>query len=324
MTDRRAFIGSVVAGLLAAPVDAYAQVPTKISRIGILGNTEGPSWDGLRRGLRELGYVDGRTIIMEWRWADGKTDRFPDMASELVQLKVDLIVTSSTSATAAAKKATVSIPIVMLNSSYPDKIGLVESLARPGGNITGFSNVSADLMAKRLELLKEIAPKVSRVAVLWNSASPIAPLGFREMVAAAAVVGVEIQSIEVRTPDDHPAAFATMTAGRADAFHAFGDPVNFKNAQLIVDFAVKNQLPSSYEERFFVEAGGLMSYGPNFFDTYRRAATYVDKILKGAKPGDLPIEQPTSFEFVINSETAKTLGLTPPRSLLLRATEILR
>ncbi len=265
-----------------------------------------------------------RNVAMEWRWADGKADRYPALAAELVQLKVDLIVTSSTPATLAAKQATSTIAILMLNSAYPDKIGLVESLARPGGNITGFSNVAPELAGKKLQLLKEMVPKVSRVAVLWNPANPLEVMGFRDMQAAAAVVGLEIQSIEVRGPDDYPAAFAAVTAGRADALHAYVNPVNSRNYQLIVDFALKSRLPSSFDERLFVVAGGLFSYGSSFIDTYQRSAIYVDKILKGAKPAEMPIQQPTKFEFVINLKTAKALGLTVPNSLLLRADEVIQ
>ena len=324
MADRRAFIGGVAGGLLASPLVTFALQHTKLPRIGILGSTYGTAWDAFRLGLRELGYVEGRNITMEWRWAEGKPDRFPELATELVELKVDLIVTSSTQAALAAKQATSSIPIVMTISSYPEKLGLAESLAHPGGNITGFSNMAPELIGKRLELLKAIAPKVSRVAVLWNPVSRIEPYGFREVLAGASAVGVEIQSVEVRTPDDYPAAFATVTASRADALHAFGNPVNFKHLQLIADFALRNLLPSSYEERAFVVAGGLLSYAPSFIDLYQRTASYVDKILKGAKPGDLPIQQPTKFEFVINSKTAKALGLTIARSLLMRADDVIQ
>ena len=271
-----------------------------------------------------MGYVDGRNVTMEWRWADGKADRYPALAAELVQLKADLIVTSSTPATLAAKQLTSSIPILMLNSAYPDKIGLVESLARPGGNITGFSNVGPELAGKRQQLLKEMVPKVSRVALLWNPANPLEVMGLRDMQAAAAVVGLEILSIEVRGPEDYPAAFSAVTAGGADALHAFVNPVNSRNYQLIIDFAVKNRLPSSFDEKGFVVAGGLFSYGSSFIDTYQRAATYADKILKGAKPADMPIQQPMKFEFVINLKTAKALGLPISQSLLLRANEIIQ
>ena len=324
MADRRTFIGSVACGLFGSPAITLAQQPAKVPRIGVLANSESPAWDAFRRGLRELGYVDGHNVAMEWRWADGKADRYPALAAELVQLKVDLIVTSSTPATLAAKQATSTIAILMLNSAYPDKIGLVESLARPGGNITGYSNLSADLMGKKLQLLKEMVPKAARVAVLWDPANPVAVMGFRDMLAAAAVVGLEIQSIEVRAPDDYPAAFAAVAAGRADVLHAHVNPVNSRNYQLIVDFALKNRLPSSFEERLFVVAGGLFSYGSSFSDTYQRSAIYVDKILKGAKPAEMPIQQPTKFEFVINLKTAKALGLTVPNSLLLRADEVIQ
>jgi putative ABC transport system substrate-binding protein len=216
------------------------------------------------------------------------------------------------------------IPILMLNSAYPDKIGVVESLARPGGNITGFSNVAPELAGKKQQLLKEMVPKVSRVALLLNPANPIEVMGLRDAQAAAAVVGLEILSIEVRAPEDFPAAFAAVTAGRADALHANVNPVNTRNYQLIVDFALKNRLPSGFEERSFVVAGGLFSYGSSFIDTYQRSAIYLDKILKGAKPADMPIQQPTKFEFVINLKTAKALGLTIPQSLLLRADEVIQ
>jgi putative ABC transport system substrate-binding protein len=324
VTDRRAFIGGVAGGLLASPLVTFAQQHTKLRRIGILDSIYGTPWDAFRRVLRELGYIEGRNITMEWRWAEGKADRFPELATELVELKVDLIVTASTQAALAAKQATGSIPIVMAICSYPEKMGLAESLAHPGGNITGFSNIAPELNGKRLELLKAIAPKVSRVAVLWNPASRIEQYGFQEMLARAAVGGVEIQSIEVRTPDDYPAAFATVTASPVEAFHAFGNPVNFMHRQLIADFALRNLLPSSYDAKVFVESGGLLSYGPSFIDLFQRAASYVDKILKGAKPGDLPIQQPTKFEFVINSKTAKALGLTIARSQLVLADEVIQ
>jgi putative tryptophan/tyrosine transport system substrate-binding protein len=323
VADRRAFIRHLAAGLVVSPA-AFAQQTAKVPRIGVLANSESAAWDGFRRGLLELGYADGRNVTIEWRWADGKADRYPAFAAELVQLKANLIVTSSTPATLAAKQATSSIPILMLNSAYPDKIGLVESLARPGGNITGFSHVGPELAGKRQQLLKELVPKVSRLAVLWNPANPIEVMALRDTQAGAAVVGLEILSIEVRGLEDYPAAFTTVTAGRADALHAFVNPVNSRNGQLIVDFAVKNRLPSSFDERSFVVAGGLFSYGSSFTDTYQRSATYVDKILKGEKPAEMPIQQPTKFEFVINLRTAKALGMTIPRSVLLQADEVIQ
>jgi len=323
-TNRRAFIGSVAGGLLAAQGTAFGQSASKVPRIGVLGNTDASAWDGFRQGMRDLGYVDGRNVAIDWRWANGIAAKYPELATELLQLKVDLLVTSSTPATLAAKQATRSVPIVMLNSAYPDKIGLVESLSHPGGNVTGFSNVTTELGGKRLELLREIAPGVSRLALLWNPDNPVEVIGHRESLANAAAVGVELLSIEVRSPSDHAAAFDAVVAGRANALHANGNPVNFKNFQLIVDFALGRRLPSSFEERNFVAAGGLLSYAPSYADTYRRGAVYVDKILKGAKPGDLPIQQPTRFEFVINLKTAQALGLSVPRSLQLRADEVIQ
>jgi len=325
MMMKRAALTVVLAlGLLATPLAADAQQAMKVYRIGVLGNENNPPWDGFRRGLRDLGYVDGRNLSMEWRWSEGKPDRFPALAMELVALRPDVIVASGTQAVRAAMEATSAIPIVMTTSSYPERIGLVKSLSRPGGNVTGLSNVGPELSGKKLELLKEIAPKVSRVAVLWNPASTVEPLALQELLTAAPAVGVEIQSVEVRSPDDFSAAFAAVSSSRVHAMLALGNPINFKGRQLIADFALRNRLPSIYDERLFVDAGGLMSYAPSFTDSFRRAATYVDKILKGAKPADLPVEQPTKFELVINARTAKILGLTIPQSVLLRADEIIQ
>ena len=325
MMMKRAALTVVLAlGLLATPLAAEAQQAMKVYRIGVLGNENNPPWDGFRRGLRDLGYVDGRNLSMEWRWSEGKPDRFPALAMELVALRPDVIVASGTQGVRAAMEATSAIPIVMTTSSYPEKIGLVKSLSRPGGNVTGLSNVGPELSGKKLELLKEIAPKVSRVAVLWNPASTVEPLALQELLTAAPAVGVEIQSVEVRSPDDFSAAFAAVSSSRVHAMLALGNPINFKGRQLIADFALRNRLPSIYDERLFVDAGGLMSYAPSFTDSFRRAAMYVDKILKGAKPADLPVEQPTKFELVINARTAKILGLTIPQSVLLRADEIIQ
>jgi putative ABC transport system substrate-binding protein len=213
----------------------------------------------------------------------------------------------------------------MTNSSFPEKVGLVETLARPGGNVTGFSNVNPQLVGKRLELIKEIAPRTSRLAALWNPTNPVEAMGLREITTAAAMVGgLEVVSVEVRTPEEHPAAFATMIARRVDGLQVFGSPVNFKNMQLIADFALTNRIVSSYDDRSFVDAGGLFSYASSFIDSYRRSATYVDKILKGAKPADLPIQHPTKFEFVLNLKTAKTLGLTIPGALLMRVDDLVQ
>ena len=324
MTDRRTFIGTLAGGLLASPLAAFAQQSTRLFRIGVLGNENNPPWEGFRRGLRELGYIDGQNITILWRWSDARTERFPALAAELVQAKVDVIVASSTPAIRAAKAATSTIPIVMAESAYPDKSGLVESLARPGGNVTGLSNYGPELMGKSLQFLKEIAPKVSRVAVLSNPGNPVEALAFKEVLAVAPGAGLAIQSIEVRTLDDYAAAFAQVTASRADALFAFGNPANFKNRQLIADFALKSRLPSLCQEKLFVESGGLLSYAPSYMDMFRRAATYVDKILKGANPAELPIEQPTKIELAINLRTAKALDLVVPQSLLLLADTVIQ
>jgi len=324
MTGRRRFIGALAGGVLAWPFGTLAQQPTKVFRIGVLGNENNPPWEGFRRGMRELGYVDGRNVTIDWRWSEGKTDRFPALAAELVQSKVDLIVVSGTQAARAARQATSTIPLVMTVSAYPDKIGLVESLGRPGGNLTGLSNLGPELMGKQFELLKEIDPKITRLAVLWNPESPVEKLVLAEMLAAGPGAGLQIHSIEVRTPEDAAAGFAAVTASRADALFALGNPINFKIRQLIAEFALKSRLPSLYQERLFVEAGGLVSYAPSFVDLFARAAGYVDKILKGAKPADLPVEQPTKFELTINLQTAKALGITITQPLLLRADKLIQ
>jgi putative ABC transport system substrate-binding protein len=323
VVTRRAFLGTLAGGLLAAPLTVEAQQAGRIYRIGVLGNENNPPWDGFRQGLRDLGYVDGRNLSMEWRWSEGKTDRLPALAIELVALRPDVIVASGTQAVRAAMEATSAIPIVMTTSSYPEKIGLVRSLSRPGGNVTGLSNVGPELSGKKLELVKQIAPKVSRVAVLWNPASTVEPLALQELLTAAAAVRVEIQSVAVRSPADFSAAFAAVSSSHVDALLALGNPINFRGRQLIADFALRNRLPSIYDERLFVDAGGLMSYAPSFPDMIRRLAGYVDKIVRGARPADLPIEQPTKFELTINLKTAKALGLTIPPSLLLRADQII-
>jgi putative ABC transport system substrate-binding protein len=320
----RVLIAILALTFVAISGPAVAQPQDKIHRVAVLGNENNPPWEGFRRGLRELGYVDGRNVTIEWRWSEGKPDRFPALATEVVALKPDVIVASGTQAIRAAKRATSAIPIVMTTSSYPDKIGLVDSLSRPGGNITGLSNVGPELSGKKLELLKEIAPKASRVAVVFNPASEVEPLVVQELSAIAPAVGFQIESVEVRNPDDFSAAFGRLSPNRVHALLALGNPINFRGRQLIADFALKNRLPSMHDERLFVEAGGLMSYAPSFTDAFHRAATFVDKILKGQRPADLPVEQPTKFELVINLKTAKTLELTIPQSVLIRADQIIQ
>jgi len=320
---RRVCIG-IAAGVLAPPFMARAQQREKVFRVGALASTGGTAWDAFGQAMRELGYVEGRNLVIEARFARGQPDRFPALAAELVDAKVDVIVTSSTQASLAAKGATTAIPIVMALSAYPEKMGLVESLARPGGNVTGFTNVAAQLSGKRFELLRQLAPRVSRLAMLWDPSSRIEVMALPDNKAAAAAIGMKLVSIEVRGRDDYAAAFAALKAQHADAITVNGNPVNFANAKQIAEFIVGSQLPSVFDVRLFVDAGGLFSYGTDYLDLFRRSAGYVDKILKGARPGDLPVQQPTKFELVINARTAKALNLAIPGELQLRADAVLQ
>lgn len=310
-------------GLLFATAAIDARPAAKILRIGILGNQDNPPWQALRDELRHRGYVDGRNVTIDWRWSEGSPDRLPALARELLSRKPDVIVAAGTQAVAAAKAATSAIPIVMALSQEPEKLGLVDTLARPGGNVTGLSTYSPQLMAKRLELLKAIAPDVTRVAFVWDPTAQAQRVQLRDLPGAAAAAGVAVGSIEVRRPDDVAAALAAVDWSAGDALLVIGNPVTFKTRSLIAAFALRNRLPSVFEERMFVDAGGLLSYGPNFFDLYRRTAVYVDKVLKGARPADLPVEQPLTFELVVNRKTARALGLTIPATLLLRADQVI-
>jgi putative ABC transport system substrate-binding protein len=275
--------------------------------------------------LKDLGWVEGQNIVIEWRFAGGRAERLPDLAAELVRLQVDLIVVPSTPPALAAKNATKTIPIVTVGVGDPVGLGLVASLARPGGNITGLTGVvTPEIAGKQLELLKEAVPKVSRVAVLWNPATPGNALALRETEIAARVLGVELQLLEARSLNDFDSAFAAMTAKRAGALLVLGDVMFVTHRIRLAELVAKSRLPAMYGLREYVEAGGLMSYGPIASELFRRAATYVDKILKGAKPADLPVEQPTRFELVVNLKTAKALGLTIPQSVLIRADEVIR
>ena len=324
MTTRRQVSLAAGADFLVGAATGYAQPASKRPRIGVLANQDNPPWQGFRQGLRELGRIEGENLTVEWRWSEGRTERLPALAAELVALAVDIIVTSGTQAALAAKQATNRIPIVAALLSYPDRMGLVASLAHPGGNVTGLTTVSPELAGKRLELLKAIAPAVRRVAVLRNPKSPMERLGMDEFRTAAAVLDMQIVPVDAPTPDEFKAAFVAVAAQRADALVVVGNPVNFKGRQQITQFALASKLPSIFEERLFVTEGGLLSYAPSFFDMFRRTADYVDRILKGAQPADLPVEQPTRFELIINLKTAKALGLTIPQSLLLRADEVIR
>jgi putative ABC transport system substrate-binding protein len=329
MITRRVFVGSLTGGLLAAPLAADAQQAGKVPRIGFLGtrtlSDTSPYLDAFRQGLRELGWVEGQNIVIDDRFAEGRFDRLPDLAAELVRLKVAIIVAAPTPAVVAAKKATETIPIVAIAVGDPVGIGLIASLARPGGNVTGLSfSVGLEIAGKGLELLKETVPKVRRVAVLSNPANPGQPLSIRELNVAAQSLGVQLQLLEARGPNEFDGAFAAMATERVGALLVVADSMFNLHRTRLADLAARSRLPAAYGLRENVEAGGLMSYGPSVRDLFRRAATYVDKVLKGAKPGDLPVEQPTKFELVINLKTAKALGLTIPPSLLGRANELIQ
>ena len=328
--ERRTFLATLVGGLLAAPLAAEAQPREKLPRVGYLspGSPSEPlrrrRLEAFRQGLRELGYVEGQNIVIEPRWAEGKYDRYPALAADLVRLKVDVIVPVGGAATQAVQQATRTIPIVMSLVLDPVGSGLVPSLARPGGNVTGTSFMGPDLVGKQLQLLKEVVPKVSRVALLRNPANPASAPGLHEAEAAARALGVRLQALEARNPQEIDSAFAAMTRERAGALLILADPIFGNQRRQIAELAAKRRLPGIYVGTpEYAEAGGLMVYGPNELDLNRRAAIYVDKLLKGAKPADLPVEQPTKFELVINLRTAKAIGLTIPPSLLQRADQII-
>jgi len=329
MSPSFVFLLALCAMLLTLSASAQAQQQTKIPRIGYLGGASLSAIpariEAFQRGLRELGYVEGKNIVIEWRSAQGKPDRLPALAAELVHLKVDVIVTGGPTNTRAAKGATTTIPIVMTNDSDPVGTGVVASLARPGGNITGLATLRAELSGKQLELLNEIIPKLSRVAFLGTSTDPANAESLRETELAAGTFGVKIQFLDVLSPKNIETAFRAAGKGRADAvLMLVAGPVANSHRTEFAELAVKSRLPAIYYQREYVEAGGLMSYGVSVTDLDRRAATFVDKILKGAKPADLPVEQPTKFEFVINLKTAKTLGLTIPPIVLMRAERVIK
>jgi putative ABC transport system substrate-binding protein len=326
---RRVFLAGTGAALLASPLAAEAQ-PRKVPRVGYLspGSPSDPGrqrrFEAFRQGLRELGYVEGQDIVIESRWAEGKYERYPALAADLVRLKVDVIVAVGGRASQDAQQATRTIPIVMSVTIDPLGTGLVASLARPGGNVTGLSLMASEVVGKQLELLKEVVPKVSRVALLWNPANPGSAPQLREAEASARVLGVRLQTLEARVPQEIDSAFAAMTKERAGALVVLTDAIFMNQRRQIAELAAAGRLPAVYGVREHAEAGGLIVYSANFLDLERRAAIYVDKILKGAKPADLPVEQSTKFELVINLKTAKTLGLTIPRSLLQRADEVIQ
>ena len=332
MMQRRTFLGAITGGLLAVPLAAEAQQAGAVARIGWLGTSSltAPETrmvvDAFRRGLRERGYVEGQNIVIEYRWADQKIERFPSLVAELVRLKVDLIVAGNTAAARGAQQVTRTLPIVAFAMGDPVGDGLAASLTRPGGNVTGSTFLGPGLNPKRLELLREAIPRISRVAALWHP-------GFfsdhtnhemlKETEAAAQTLGVRLQLVEVAGPGELDRAFSTMSREHAEALFVFPSGTLYFERRRIVALATKHRLPSIYAAREYVELGGLISYGASINDLARRSTTYVDKILKGAKPAELPIEQPTTFELVINLKTAKALGLTIPPSLLQRTDQVI-
>jgi ABC-type uncharacterized transport system substrate-binding protein len=328
MTASRLVLTVLLAvAVLAAPLAAEAQGPGKVPRIGYafarVASEDGHLWAAARQGLRELGYVEGQNIAFEVRWAEGHYERFPALVAELISLKIDVLVVATTPGALAAKAATRTIPIVMVATGDPVAAGLVPSLARPGGNVTGLSLQNPAVHAKRLELLKESIPGISRVAVLTNPGNPIHTVFWKETQAAARTLRLQLLPLTVQMPEDFDNALAAATQRRAEALLAFDDSLTVGYRAQLVQLAAKRRLPAMYGFREFPEAGGLLSYGVNLPDQYRRTATFVDKILKGTKPADLPVEQPTRFELVINAKTAKALGLALPPSVLARADGII-
>jgi putative ABC transport system substrate-binding protein len=325
--NRRTFLCGLTLGTLALPLAVEAQQSGKVPRIGFLFfGSPGPSreLDAFRQGLRELGYTEGQNIVIEVRFANGRVERLPELATELARLNPDVLVTPGTPASLAAKQATSTIPIVFAGVADAVGAGLVANFARPGGNITGLTGISAELGGKRLELLKEVAPKASRVAVLYNPADRSNVLVLKELQKSAPALRLTLQPLGVRGPGEFEGAFVAMTRERAHALFGAAGILTTEHRKALVDLAAKRRMPAMWGERQFVEAGGLMSYAVDFYDQVRGAATYVDKILKGAKPGDLPVEQPTKIALVINLKTAKALGLTIPQSLLQRADQVIQ
>jgi putative ABC transport system substrate-binding protein len=313
--------------LLALSFPAEAQKPTP-PRIGFISAASlsfiSARTEAFRQGLRDLGYIEGKNVIIEWRSADGKVDRQSELTAELVRLKPDVIVTAGSEVTRAVKQATVTVPIVMAQDTDPVSAGFVASLARPGGNITGLATLSPEISGKQLELLKEILPRLSRMAVLGSSTTPGNAQALKATELAAVAFGVQLQYLDIRGPNDIETAFRAASKSRAEAVLVLGGPVFTSNRKQLIDLAAKSRTPATYTRPEFAEAGGLLTYGASYNDLFRRAATYVDKILKGAKPADLPVEQPTTFELVINLKAAQQIGLTIPQSVLYRADKVIK
>ena len=321
-------LAAALAGAVTAPLSSFAQQrPAKLARIGFLGAISASgaaSWvEALRAGLRDLGYAEGRNIVIEYRWADGKYESLPRLAAELLQQKVDVIVAAGTAAIQAAQRATPTIPIVMLLTADPVGAGFVASLSRPARNITGLSNINVDVSGKYLELLRIAVPQLARVAVLVNPGHPSHPAELKNIQAAGVASGVSVSPVQAGTVSQIEAAFGAMTRERPGALIVLPDSLFHTQPRQIAELAAKIRLPTMFTNRESVEAGGLMSYGPDLLDQFRRAATYVDKILKGAKPADLPVEQPTKIELIVNRKTAKAIGLTLPQDLLFRADKVI-
>jgi putative ABC transport system substrate-binding protein len=325
--NRKSIFCLLITALLPAVFSVEAQQPAKASRIGfIMADASGsdPRVDAFRQGLRELGYVEGKNIGVEYRFAEGKEDRLLKLVAELVSLNVEIIVTDGTAVTRAVKNATKTIPVVMASDGDPVGNLFVASLARPGGNITGLTNLLAGLSGKRLEILKDAIPGMSRFGIIWNPENPSSITGFKETQVTAQSLGVQLQSLEVRGPNDFESAFQAAKKGQAGALTVVSDSVMFAYRTRLLELAAKQRLPTMHTQSLWVQDGGMISYGTYFPDLYRRAATYVDKILKGAKPADLPVEQPRKFELVINLKTAKQIGLTVPPNVLARADKVIK
>ena len=325
---RREFIALLGGAPLAGLLPATAQQPAKMHRVGVIlagpPVADAPNLaKGLVQGLHALGYVESKNLVLEWRSAEGRYERLPEIVRELVSANVDILLAATHPVALAAKNATQTIPIVMVLVPDPVGSGLVVSLSRPGGNLTGLTHISAEISGKRLALLKELLPELARVAILRNPSNAFHTTYWRETEVAARKLGVALHPVEVRRPDDFEAAFAAAAQAKAEALVAFDDPLTFQNRRQIVDLAAKARLPAMYGFREFADDGGLISYGANVFDIFQRSAGFVDKILKGAKPAELPVEQPTKFDFIVNLKTAKTLGLTVPATLLAQADEVI-
>ena len=324
------FLCLLIIALLSNAPSAAAQQPKRIPRIGYVSGTgsssdPGPYIEALRQGLRDLGHIDGKNIVIEFRGAEGKPTRIPSLVAELVQLKVDVLVSGNFPAASAAKQKTKTIPIVMVTNEDPVATKLIDSLARPGGNITGIATLQRELGGKRLELLTETVPRILRIGVLREADAQTAAIGFKEYETAARALKIQLQSVEVREPNpDFEGAFQTAAKGRASGLITITNPLVLRYRKRITELAIKNQLPSMYEGSAWVEDGGLMSFSTDDLDVFRRVATYVDKILKGVKPADLPVEQPTKFELAINLKTAKQIGLTIPPNMLARADRVIK